>query len=253
MAAGRYNRAVRDRSVLLPVRAAAAPTSSTAWSHADRVATVRAAGTEGRLDLAAPEAGLEIATADGVDRLLGVDLHGAAGAPVDQWARGGDLVAIYEPDDPRRLRATAMWRVGPAASAAWELVISAQTALLHADAALAVVSDVAGGDVHWAAADGRWMPLAESRPLPPEAVTVLVRRAATAAVVAVHPQDPRRIVVAGTDGRVRIRCGIFPAAIEKGVILRSRMLAAVGGARGAESWAADACAAFAASPPFLDT
>ena len=146
-----------------------------------------------------------------------------------------------------------MWRVRPAAPAAWELVISAQTALLHADATLAVVSDVGGSDVHWAAADGRWTPLGESRPLPAEAAAVLVRRAATAALMAVHPQDPRQIAVAAGDGRVRIECGIFPAVLEKGVILRSRVLAAVGAARGAESWAAAACAAFAASPPFLDT
>ena len=237
----------------MPTRAAAEPASPTAWSRVERVATVRAAGTEGRVDLAAPDAGLQITTGDGVDRLLGIDLRAAAAAPVDHWARGGDLIAIYEPDDQRHLRATAMWRVRPAAVATWELVISAQTALLHADAALAVVSDVAGGDVHWAGADSRWMPLVESRPLPAGALAVLVRRAATAAVVAVHPQDPRRIAVAHAAGRVRIECGIFPAAIEKGVILRSRVLAAVGAARGAESWAADACAAFAASPPVLDT
>ena len=195
---------------------------------------------------------LHLAEADGVDHLLGVDLR-AAGAPADDWVRGGDLTAVYEPDDARRLRATAMWRVRPAAVAAWELVISAQTALLHADAALAGVSDVAGGDAHWAAADARWMPLDASRPLPDEAVAVLVRRTATAVVVSVHPQDPRRIGVSRRDGRIRIECDIFSTALEKGVILRSRVVAAVGASRGAESWAGDVCRAFAASPPFLDT
>jgi hypothetical protein len=235
------------------VRATSQPASLAEWVRAGTVATVRAADTTARLDLTAPDAGLAIAAEDRVDHLLGIDLHAAAGAPVDDWVRGGDLIAVYEPDDARRLRATAMWRVRPAAVAAWELVISAQTALLHADAALAVVSEVAGTDVRWTAADARWMPPGESRPLPAEAVAVLVRRAATAALVAVHPQDPRRVVVTSDGGRVRIECGIFPAAIEKGVILRSRVLAAVGAARGAESWAGDICKAFAASPPFLDT
>lgn len=233
-----------------------APTacSDSAWMLADLVATARAAATVARLDLAAPAAGLTVDGA-GADHLLGVDLRGPCGGPADHWVRGTDLVATYEPDDPRRLRATAMWRLVPAAVAAWELVVSAQTALLHADPALAIVSDVACDAAWWttAAAGSRWTPLGEPRRLPDEAAAVLLRRATTAALVAVHPQDPRRIAVATAGGRARVECGIFPAAIEKGVILRSRVLAAVGPAAGAEAWAADLCATFAASPPFLDT
>lgn len=236
----------------MPARASSPPARPATWTRAGAVATVHAADAEARLDLAAPDAGLVVTAHDVVDHLLGIDLHAAAGMPVDHWVRGGDLTAVYEPDDSRRLRATAMWRVHRAEVAAWELVISAQTALLHADAALALVSLVAGTDVRWAAADARWMPLDAPGPLPAQAVAVLVRRGATAAVVAVHPQDPRHIVVTG-GGPVRIACGIFPAAIEKGVILRSRVLAAVGAAHGCESWAVDLCGAFAESPPFLDT
>lgn len=237
-------------------RASSSPAIRAPWSLAHGGATVRAAGTEARLDLAVPVSGLVITTADRVDRLLGIDLHAAAGLPVDHWVRGDDLTAVYEPDDPRRLRATAMWRVRPATVAAWELVISAQTALLHADAALAVVSEIAGTDLHWTeltACPTRWNPLDAAGPVPVAAGAVLVRRADTAVVVAVHPQDPRQMTVAADGRRARVECRVFPAALEKGVILRSRVLAAVGAARGAESWAGNLCAAFAASPPFLDT
>lgn len=230
------------------------PATATApWTLAALVATARAGTTVARLDLAAPAAGLVVG---GTDHLLGIDLRGPCGPPADHWARGADLTAIYEPDDRRRLRATAMWRLHPARVAAWELVVSAQTSLLHADAALAVVSDVACDGAAWAApAAGpcRWQPLRGSAPPPVEAAFMLARRDTTAAVLAVHPQDPRHIDVVVGNGRARVACGIFPAAIEKGVILRSRVLAAVGPAAGAEDWAAELCAAFAASPPFLDT
>lgn len=240
----------------MPARARPESVASPPWSLDGTRAKARAATTDARLDLAAPLAGLVLARDAGDDRLLGVDLRTAARPPSDHWIRGGDLTAIYEPDDDRRLRATAMWRLHPAAVAAWELVISAQTALLHADATLAVVSEVDGDDARWttaASAGSRWTPVGEPRHLPAEAAAVLVVRSTTAVVVAAHPQDPRRISVATAGGRSRIECGIFAAAIEKGVILRSRVLAAVGPATGAERWAADLCAAFAASPPFLDT
>lgn len=240
----------------MPDRAPAPATRASPWSLAGTTATIRARTTAARLDLAAPAAGLAIVGPDGDDRVLGIDLRAPAGPPADHWVRGGDLTAVYEPDDARRLRATAMWRFRPDAVAAWELVISAQTAVLHADAALAVVAEVAGDDALWtatAAGSRAWTPLGEPRPLPATATAVLVRRGVTAVVVAVHPHDPRRIAVAVAGGRSRIECGIFPAAIEKGVILRSRVLAAVGPASGADTWAADLCASFAASPPFLDT
>ena len=226
-------------------------TTTPAWTLTALVATARAAKTVARIDLTAPASGLVV---DGVDNLLGVDFRLHPGTPTEHWVRGTDLTAIYEPDDRRRLRATAMWRVHPAAVAAYELVVSAQTSLLHADATLAVVSDVACEAAWWTTAAGnRWTPLGEPRHLPGESAAVLVRRPTAAVVVAVHPQDPRRIAVATAGGRARIECAMFSTAIEKGVILRSRVLAAVGPAADAEHWAGELCAAFAASPPFLDT
>lgn len=246
----RFRTSPGDRST---EQTAAMPEPSTAaWTLRGHVATARVAGA--RIDLAAPDVGLTMASDDGADELLGLDLLGGPPAPADHWIRGTDLTGIYEPDDPRRLRATAMWRSTPDGSPAWELVVSAQTALLHADAALAVVSHVACAEAAWLAAGEReWRPIRASGPLPEAAAAVLARRLRTAVLVAVHPQDPRRIVVDLAGSRARIACGIFPAVIEKGVILRSRVLATVGPARAADEWAAARSAAFAATPPFLDT
>jgi hypothetical protein len=226
-------------------------TAPAAWTLANAVATARAGTLEARLDLAAIAAGLVVA--GGCDHLLGVDLHAPAASPTDHWIRGADLTAVYEPADARRLRATVMWRACATPVAAWELVASAQTSLLHADATVAVVSQVSGNDVLWTAAAARWTPLSDTATLPAEATAVLVRRASTSVLVAVHPQDHVRITVARDGDASRVECGMFSAAIEKGVILRSRVLAAVGPAEKDQSWAADTCTAFAATPPFLDT
>lgn len=237
----------------MPAKASASPTRVVQWKLEAGVATGSVAALEGRVDLAAPAAGIVVRPESRADHVLGIDLRAAPAAPTDAWVRGRDLAAVYEPDDARRLRATAMWREHPAAVAAWELVISAQTALWHADAALAVVSEIGGDDVFWTESGDRWTAPAAPGPLPPEAAAVLVRRHATAVVVAVHPQDPRRFAVTTARGRTTVECAIFPAAIEKGVLMRSRVLAAVGPAADAESWAQDVCVAFAAMPPFLDT
>lgn len=230
---------------------------STPWSLTDRVATLAHDGLRVALDLAAPAAGLVVAGVDGcTDHLLGVQLgaHGTT-APTELWLRGPDLTAVYEPADARRLRATALWRVRGGAPPAWELVLSAQTSLVESDAALAVASGVAGEDVRAAPAGGRWQPV-DDGVLAGDDVALLVRRgghAATSVLVAVHPGDVRRVTVRRGDGRARIECGVFSSAIEKGVLLRSRVLAAVGPARGDEAWAAALTAAFAASPPVLQT
>jgi hypothetical protein len=229
----------------------ASVTTTAAWTLDDAVATAHAGAIEARLDLSAVGVGLVLA--GGSDRLLGVDLHAPAAPPADRWIRGADLTAVYEPADARRLRATVMWRARPSPVSVWELVASAQTSLLHADATVAVVSRVSGHNVLWAAAPGRWTPLRDAADLPVGATAVLVRRTTTSVLVAVHPQDHVRIALAHDGDAIRVACGMFSAAIEKGVILRSRVLAAVGPAAGDESWTTDTCSAFAASPPFLDT
>lgn len=222
-----------------------------AWSIGDRIAT---AATGGRLDLDAPARGIVLPAGD---TLLGIDLRTPCPAG-DHWVRGDDLIAIYEPADPRRLRATAMWRPFhvPAAGAcnAWELTLSAQTGIVHSDSALAVTAEVAEGDLRWSrdASHPNWARGAE---LPPDAAGILIqcRTAAPAPAVlfAVHPADARQLLVRRTAGRMAITCWLFSSAIEKGVLLRGRVLAAVGPSENAEAWATALVTAFAASPPPL--
>jgi len=206
-----------------------------------------------QLDLTDPARGL---TVPGGDRLLGLDLRTPSGDPrlADHWVRDRDLVGIYEPADPRRLRATAMWRSWEAAEAAWELIVSAQTSLVESDAAMAVRCDLAAGDLLGGRlAGGRvdWSLLPSV--FPPHGIDCLfVRRAADAVLVAVHPADRRRLVPHRDGERLRLECWLFSSLIEKGVLLRSRVLAAIGPAA-ETAWADVLVGRFAASPPPLTT
>ncbi len=212
------------------------------------------------VDLRRPERGLATSTRDGHrDHLLGVGVAATtadASAPLtDHWQRGSDLTAVYEPADPRHLRATAMWRIHDALGdvARWEVVVSAQTSLLESDAALAVISDIEADEVRWSTPLPCWQPLDARGPLPDEATCILARRRDTSILIATHPTDRRRITVRHAAGRARIECWLFPSAIEKGVLLRSRVMAAAGPGPQDEAWAGEIASAFAASPPPLTT
>jgi len=209
------------------------------------------------LDLAVPVAGLGEKASVEADRLLGLDLRSPRGEArlVDHWVRGDDLVAVYEPADPRRLQATAIWRPLPAPATGWELVVSAQTSLVESDSAVAVTASLAGEELLWsrgaAAGPADWLPL-DGAPCPSEATCLLVQRGADAVLLAVHPADARQIVITRSGPRVQVDCWLFSTALEKGVLLRSRVLAAVGPAADT-AWADTILTAFAAAPPPLTT
>lgn len=204
------------------------------------------------VDLDTPEDGIVC----GDDRLLGLDLRVPCPA-ADQWTRGGDVVAVYEPQDPRMLRATALWRRRPMAdAAAWELIASATTGRARSDTSLAVVSDVAATAVLVGVRDGDRLQWRESAAAG-RADCVLLRRPAEHGVgsvfIAGHPVDARRMLIRLADGRARIECWLFSAAAEKGVLFRGRVLAAAGQSPGDTAWAEKAWAEFAAAPPMLTT
>jgi len=196
------------------------------------------------------------------DELLGLDLR-AAVQPADRWLRGPDAVAVYEPDDPRRLRATAMWRITPPVpptTAAWELVVSAQTSLLESDASVTVLSTVSGDELLAADWTGPHDPvvwrLSARRDGRAAAGCLLLRRRddATSVLIATHPGDAGRLLAAAAAaGRVRVECPLFASRVEKGVLLRGRVLAAIGPRNGDEHWATATATAFATSPPVLET
>ena len=215
------------------------------WTLTGHIARTLHNAPVGAVDLDRASRGIVIAAQPGgaEDHLLGLDLR-ADCRLAEHWIRGGDVTAVYEPGDARHLRATAMWRLAPFTPGAsdgrvavWELVVSAQTSLLESDPTLAVVSDVAATDVRRLAANG-----------------LIVRRGdGSSALVVVHPDDLRTISFEQAGGRATICCRLFSAAIEKGVLLRSRVLAAIGPTANDTAWATAVAADFAASPPILTT
>lgn len=212
------------------------------------------------LDLDQPRSGITIADrAQGpADTLLGLDLRSDYRL-ADHWVRGTDVTAVYESVDGRRLRTTAMWRLHPSdgATRAWELVASAQTSLLQSDSVLAVVSEIEASDVLWGTCKNG---VVNWRTAPsPEATCVIAKRrgetgaAAMSVLVAAHPGDSRRMTVRKDGERTLIECWLFSTMLEKGVLLRSRVLSAIGPSADSRDWAENIVADFAASPPVLTT
>ena len=242
--------------------ASASPAS--AWLATGRRMTDAGSLIPAAVDLDQPRQGITL-TGEGVswaNSLLGLDLRSECRL-TDHWVRGDDVTAVYEtvdaPADARHLRTTAMWRLHPseAATRAWQLIASAQTSMLQSDSVLAVVSEVDATDVLWGTcSDGvmHWRTDAS-----PDATSVLLGRGkaagsgSTSVLVAAHPGDARRMTVRRDGKRIVVECWLFSTALEKGVLLRSRVLAAIGPAADATRWAGDLATKFAASPPMLTT
>ncbi len=215
-----------------------------------------------RIDLAEPRLGLTVTDGDAATRLLGIELPEGC-QPTEAWSRGGDLTAIYEPGDDRRLRVTAMWRAAgederfPGVRR-WQLVLSAQTSLLSSLAELSVLSQWAGDVAEGGWREGQVSWLAGSREVACLRVCgAAAGGSASCLVIAIHPDDAGVLEhAAGEGGTALIRCRLFPRDLEKGVLLRSRVLVAVGpreSLEGAEGWPAAVLRQFAGSEPILST
>jgi hypothetical protein len=245
-----------------PLQSSPAPSSSATTATAAWLSTAHRMSDAGSfipaaIDLDQPRQGITLVGSDatGPDRLLGLDLRSECRL-TDHWVRGDDVTAVYESADARHLRTTAMWRLHPSdgATRAWELIASAQTSLLQSDSVLAVVSEIDGTDILWGTCTDAAMQW-HTDPSP-EATCVLIRQdgpSGTSVLVAAHPGDARRLTVRRDGKRVVVECWLFSTALEKGVLLRSRVLAAVGPAADAARWAGELAATFAASPPMLTT
>lgn len=238
----------------------AANASAITWTLEGHRAVDPRPNARAAIDLDAAGDGILLGGGDApIDTVLGLDLR-PHWRLVDRWIRGGDVTVVYESADARHLRATAMWRLHPCRGpvSGWEAIVSTQTSLLQSDAILAVTSTFAAASADewlWGERAGgtfRW------RPDPHEAATAaLVRRGSAAdgggqsLLVAGHPDEVRGLEVRKAGGRATIACWLFSPQLEKGVLLRSRVLAAVGPAAGDEDWASVSATAFALQPPML--
>jgi len=235
------------------------PTAS-AWRATGRHMTDSRSVIPAAIDLDQPRQGITL-EGEGVSSprtFLGLDLRSDCRL-TDHWLRGDDVTAVYETADARHLRTTAMWRLHPSdeGTRAWQLIASAQTSLLQSDSVLAVVSEIEASDLLWGTCtDGtvQWHADPSS-----DATCVLLGRGGatgsgdTSVLVAAHPGDARRLTVRRDGNRVVVECWLFSTELEKGVLLRSRVLAAIGPAANAMQWAGHLTAKFAASPPMLTT
>ncbi len=236
------------------------PVATAAWLATGQRMTDAGSLLPAAIDLDQPRQGIALTRAGvaGSESLLGLDLRSECRL-TDHWVRGDDVTAVYESADARHLRTTAMWRLheSDAATRAWELIASAQTSLLQSDSVLAVVSEIDATDILWGTSTNGAMQW-HADPSP-EANCILLRRGgatdsdSTSVLVAAHPDDARRMTARRDGRRVVVECWLFSTALEKGVLLRSRVLAAIGPAADATRWAGDLAAKFAASPPMLTT
>lgn len=207
------------------------------------------------------DAAAGLAVGGGV-RVLGVAVP-AGCQPAEAWTRGADLTAIYETGDDRALRVTAMWRLGEedqarAGAQCWQLVLSAQTSLLATEADQTVLTGVADAGTMTA---GRWRGnrIAWEGDADDDSTCVRIcplrEGSGQCVVIAIHPDDTGVVECSATPaGGVEIRCRLFPSSVEKGVLLRSRVLAALGPAASADDaagWLATMLEQFASSEPIL--
>lgn len=233
-----------------------------AWSLARQRASCSVGGLASAIDLAHPQRGLEVMLPGATvpDRLLGIELEPDC-EYTEAWCRGADLTAVYETRAGGRLRATAMWRAQPAwldaSTDVWcrEAIVSVQTALLEDAPRISVGADLAGSRIERLAYEAGRLDIA---PAPERHAhgCLVIGPADRAVLFLAHPLDTRGVTARTAGGRVHITAQVFPAAVEKGVLLRSRVLAAIGPAHDATapgSWVATLAAAFAASPPVLTT
>jgi hypothetical protein len=228
---------------------ARAPRAACRWTLVGGKAHEQHAGLV--LDLSDPAGGLQ--GRDG-NRLLGLDV-GSERPPLDAWVRGDDVTVTWEPADDRGLRATGLWRSHASTDAppAWELVASATTHLLSADATVAVTSDVPAEEVLSASWRIGQPPAFERRSSPQQGLLLVRSGGDTSVLVMVHPSDHQAMTVTLSDTRAHVACLLFPTGVEKGVLLRSRVMAAVGPKADDLTWAARLAERFAASPAMLST
>jgi hypothetical protein len=232
------------------------------WQLADSIATLESNNVRARLDLKQPNSGLQIR---GVEKDLPVELNifGISQrveqhidvAKLDGYVRGRDLVALYDESRPDHLRTQVYWRALQASDlsasckpehvvAAFDLILSVNTSLLDSDPQVTVRSETSRSDS-----------IVQLKVEPaPESSAVLVRLVGEklSYVELVHSADAcRSWIDTQAANSAEINHLLFQQRLEKGVILRARIRAAIIASENDEQLAAELYQHFAASEPPL--
>jgi hypothetical protein len=174
-------------------------------------------------------------------------------ADVDFYIRGGDLIATYFNRPARAMRTQIYWRTAThrsaGAIAALELVVSVQTNLLDSCPRITARSAIPASEVlQLADPDRGTFGSANSRQLSAPCYLFRLANGKYSYVQIVHPGDAQQSDLQsqaeGGAGCVELRHELFSPKLEKGVILRARVLGLLVDRAGDEAAAAGHYAAF---------
>ena len=224
------------------------------WQLVGAQATLGFERFAAHLDVANPATGLGQFSVDGIQvdprmRIFAVcPPEGGQSAPVrlrESYLRGRDLVATYWESDASRFRIEIYWRdvtdQYSGALAAVELVLSLQTSLLDSQPRLTVSSLLPAAAVWRSAVDGPGSVAEQPLECPPDAVREFtaadgagcfrfsIHSSGCDYVELVHPADfewssLRAARATEGPGTMLLTHRLFEQRLEKGVILRSRLL-----------------------------
>ena len=201
-------------------------TLASCWQLHDTQAMLAWPGIDtARVDLLHPESGVQFSHEGHEWRVLGVWLDRTVerGTLTDAYVRVNDLVASYAPAPERPHHVQLYWQrlddLPTGVLAAIDLQVLTNTELLDSNPRRITQSDIPSGEmVQVTTVDGR------------ETVPCLVLRPAEARysyIEMIHPLDFLAAGVQPDETRVRLLQELFTGQLEKGVILRSRLRAAL--------------------------
>lgn len=245
---------------------------STPWKLQQDRACLAWDGLSGSIHLLRPGDGLtDLRLADGPlprTRVLGIAAPGFMPRDAEELiecrVRAGDLAAAYRESAAWPVRLDTLWRSMPLEGAlgAIELVLSVRTYSLDCRPELTVLSVIKADEVLAVAEDGTsrpfaptaegWTAVGRARPC---CVVFRMAGAALSYAEMVHPGDFQRDELLRESAPIvpsQLRHWLFPAALEKGVILRARIRGFFLPRDHDLHLAATASQAFAASEPPLD-
>jgi hypothetical protein len=230
-----------------------------------RLKTPRMSAT---VDLAIPSAGLHDIRIDGTsigeDQLLGVEIAPPLGKHradrVEHFLRGGDLAATYSDQPHPEARTEVYWRAAEKtqAIASFELLVSVQTNLLLGRPQLAAHSIIAAESV-WRLDDlerGAFVEIAAEGSNVASSGWLFRLNSELSYAQLVHPADSHATRCQRRQGespRYELRHELFAERLEKGVILRARVLGVLVTRANDLAAAAQHFADFLASDPPLTT